>query len=146
MSRVARGVSWSVVLLLALVLVSGCSGDKKFKITGKVSIKSTGQMLTGATVFFRPQKNPDQFTSRGYVGADGTYSLSTVIADDGVPAGTYNVMVSIQAPSPEGKSRGAQSSSPIDRKYASFETSGLVFEVKPSGPFQFDMQLEPGPG
>ena len=142
MSRVTPGVLWSVVLLLAFV--SGCSGDKKFKITGKVSIKSTGQMLTGATVFFRPQQNPDQFTSRGYVGADGTYRLSTTGADDGVPAGNYNVMVSIQAPSPEGRNHG-KSSSPIDPKYASFETSGLEFEVKPSGPFQFDMQLDPGP-
>ena len=65
--------------------------------------------------------------SRGVVQTDGSFSLTTFEADDGVPAGHYKVSVYWRQP---GHDEGQDGSSLISERYSRPETSGLEVEVQ----------------
>ncbi|MCE9565952.1 MAG: hypothetical protein K8U57_28345 [Planctomycetes bacterium] len=84
---------------LALV-VAGCGADEPrlkptYPVRGSVFVND--KPATGAMVMFHPfplgsGKTPG-LTSRGTVGTDGTFRLTTYNTDDGAPAGEYAVTI-----------------------------------------------------
>jgi len=135
---------WPLLLLLAVVL--GCGDGKSFDVTGKVTMKSDGKPLEGATIVFRPVENPDSFSARGYVAEDGTYHLTTKNPNDGIPAGKYQIAVMAKLPRVDRDKVKGPPPSPIDPKYSKYESSGLEFTVSPQGPHVYDIQVDPNPG
>ena len=70
--------------------------------------------------------------------ADGSFQMSTLRANDGVPLGTYQVTVVQRRPflTPDGK----QGPNLLPEKYAATKTSGLEVEVKEGvGEVRFDL-------
>lgn len=88
--------------LLALALFAGCgSGDQpKFPELSPVKgvVQRGGQPVKGGVIRFTPDPDKPEFLTNSEVGADGTYSLSTVRTTDksgerksGAPPGKYKV-------------------------------------------------------
>ncbi len=119
------------LLLVGLTLIPlGCRGDASrpptFAVTGKVTID--GKPADKATVVFHPvgKSGVDAPKSRGQVGADGTFTLTTFGDNDGAPAGDYQVTVELWL-------AGARSDDPpsnrLSPKLARPETTPLTATV-----------------
>ena len=107
-----------------------CRGDAThpptFTVTGKVTID--GKPAEKATVVFHPvgKSGADAVKSRGQVGADGTFTLTTYSGNDGAPAGDYVVTVQLWA---AGVRSDESPSNRLNPKFATPETSGLSATV-----------------
>lgn len=114
------------------IMLAGCGG-KMGQVTGKVTIDN--QPVANATVSF--EDTVKHIRSSGVTNADGVYTLSTNVKDDGAPVGDYKVAV-IQA----GAADSSQGEPPrqFSKDFENISTSGLTFSVKP-GKSQFDIQL-----
>jgi hypothetical protein len=104
---VCRGAAFRVpaaVLLLVLVplLVAGCGRSNRlptFAVRGQVSYQ--GRPATAALVIFHPVAGGEQFADvrpTGRVAADGSFTLTTYQANDGAPAGEYDVTIDWREP------------------------------------------------
>ena len=128
----------NLLLLLVLLCAAGCGGQ--IKVEGKVTFSDDGLPLTAGTVNFVTET----FEARGFLQADGTYKLSSVGKDDGVPPGKYRVYVSDAIERfREGQEETAlEITVPlIDPKFASATESGLEFEVT-SSQRKFDFKVD----
>jgi len=76
-------------------------------------------------------------TARGDVGGDGSFELGTLKPGDGVPPGKYRAIVN---PPPMVNAEGPNIV-PFNAKFASFQTSGLEYEVKAGVKNVFSIQL-----
>ena len=114
---------------LALIPLA-CRGDVShlptFAVTGKVTID--GKPAEKATVVFHPvgKSGADAIKSRGQVGPDGTFTLTTYSGNDGAPAGEYLVTVQLWA---AGVRSDEAPSNRLNPKFATPETSGLTATV-----------------
>ena len=77
----------SVIALLVLFCAVGC-GDK-VQLRGTVTFSDDGSPLTVGTVIF----STETLEARGELQADGTYTLSSDRAGDGLPPGKYQVYI-----------------------------------------------------
>jgi hypothetical protein len=86
--------------LAALALVAGCGPSEPaqkpvFPVSGSVLVD--GKAAKGAVIMFHPLPISDGrfdiVRSRGTVGEDGSFKLSTYKTDDGAPEGDYAVTV-----------------------------------------------------
>jgi hypothetical protein len=117
-----------------LFALHGCgpANPPTYPVSGKVTLPD-GSPLAGASVEFEA-KGPDGklVNARGETGADGVYKLTTFVTDDGAIASEHRVIV---APPADTTPRNMEAGGPpkllIDRKYMSYETSGLTCTVKP---------------
>jgi hypothetical protein len=129
-------------------------------------VRSQGQPVADAVVRFHPVDpnvvkipegrqgypiaNPTTETS-----ADGTFRLSTYLADDGVPAGDYKVTVLVGAgqkgdadageeadPDAEGSDAPARKAPPSASKYRDPDTTPLRVTVKPDAENRFVFDLD----
>jgi hypothetical protein len=134
MPSIIRSGRQRSVVVLAL-LAAGCGGDKH-PLRGTVTFDDGTPITRGLVVFERTGGGPP-ITARGEIKPDGSYELSTDKPGDGVPAGTYRVLVNAMDLSdvPD-----EQKKLPFDFKYQKFETSGLEFEVK-AGPNEYPIKL-----
>ncbi len=92
-----------LIIVAAIGLLAGCGGDKKqpdFPDLHPVKgvVKRGGQPVKGGAVQFVPDPAKPEFLTNSEVGADGTFTLSTVRTTDskgerkpGAPVGTYKV-------------------------------------------------------
>jgi len=131
MSRTSSLLSVSLASCVATVALTltGCGGEETTIPTYPVS----GQVLRGdkpifyATVVLHPKSNigDQSLRPRGVTDPDGKFALTTFTADDGAPAGDYDVSVTQwTTDKPE--------EGPINRlaaKYADPATSGLKITV-----------------
>jgi len=124
-----------VFLLLAF---SGCGGDK-VPLKGKVTFKEDGSPLTRGMVCFET----DTFRARGTLNSDGTYQVTSVKDNDGIPPGFYKVYIFGAEDSVEDAPgmNAARSASLVAAKYTNKETSGISVEVDAKTK-QFDFQVE----
>jgi len=125
-----------VFLLLAF---SGCGGDK-VPLKGKVTFKEDGSPLTRGMVCFET----DTFRARGPLNPDGTYQVSSVKENDGIPKGSYKVYIFGAEDATEATSGGmnaARSAPMIAKKYTDKETSGITAEVDGKTK-QFNFEVE----
>lgn len=119
-------------VLLGALTLTGCGG-RMGQVTGKVTIDN--QPVVNATVSFEDAVT--HVRASGVTDAEGIYSLSTNVKDDGAPVGDYKVAV-IQA----GPADSSQGDPPrqFPKSFENPETSGLTFSVKP-GKNRFDIEL-----
>lgn len=134
-------------------IFSGCGGGGDVvPVTGKVTFQ--GKPVPQATVTFTPDEAGK--LSVGTTGEDGTYELKVAGSEDqfGAKAGSHRVSITAmlyEDPSQSAQSEGVGSMAMMASKakmrsllpptYASPSTSGLTFEVKPSGENEANFDL-----
>jgi hypothetical protein len=119
--------------LMALVCAAaGCddrsAGPKTYPVKGRTSFQEDGQPMTAGMVQFESTTDAN-LNGRGDLGADGTFTLSTIVGDKkvgGLAAGTYRAWVL----PPQGADHAAR---PLVAR-------GL-FKVDPAGPNEFTLTL-----
>jgi hypothetical protein len=117
----------SFTLSLSLLLLTGCGGNIQLK--GKVVFSDDGSPVPIGTVCFEM----DSYLARGNLQSDGTFAVSSIKENDGLPKGTYRVYIT-------GSQKLIGTSimglplyeSLIDEKYAATNTSGITIDVSPS--------------
>ncbi|MDX1945494.1 MAG: hypothetical protein SFU86_08795 [Pirellulaceae bacterium] len=118
--------------LLAL-LATGCGprNPPTYPVTGKVTLED-GTPLAGAQVEFEG-KTPagETINASGETGPDGVYMLTTFEKGDGAVAGEHRVIVAPPANVTPSNFSGPPPRDIIDRKFRSYESSGLSFTVQP---------------
>ena len=114
-------------LSLSLLVLAGC-GDK-VGLRGKATFLDDGSPVPTGTVCFET----DTYLARGDLRPDGTFTVGSLKANDGLPAGKYRVYIS-GAQKSIGQDKDGMDiyESLIDEKYASGSTSGIEIEVTPS--------------
>ena len=133
-------------MILIILMAVGCG--RNVKVTGKVTFPDGSPLTVGKVVF-----ETDSFVATGPLLPDGTYTLGSIKAKDGVPPGTYRVAVAgaMQASGTQNMTSGSGNVSStiavtlyspvIAKQFTSAETSGITCEVKKS--MTFDFQVEP---
>jgi hypothetical protein len=125
---------WAALLLLGLG--AGC-GSGLQPVRGKVTYPD-GTPVTEGTVVFESTEAEKAVTARGQIQPDGSYELGTHRPGDGAPPGKYRVLV---APKNDPNAVDKPQRPPaFDPRFAAFNTSELVFEVK-SGANEFPIQV-----
>ncbi|MDR0609970.1 MAG: hypothetical protein LBG58_07670 [Planctomycetaceae bacterium] len=119
--------------LLIFCIGTGCA--KNVRLGGQVTYSDDGSPLTTGTVCFET----DTYTARGSLKPDGTYTLTSVTQNDGLPTGQYRVSV-LNAVKGFGED-DATNIPLIDPKYGRGDTSGITFHVTPSSN-RFDFTVE----
>ena len=122
-----------VILLCLVVILSGCSGDKK-KVSGKVTF-SDGKPVTSGKVNF----STDTYQANGTIQSDGSYQMGSIGEKDGVPPGEYKVFVT-----GVGRMEGMALLPLCEEKYLNAHTSGLTITI-PAPNNKYDLVLEPHP-
>jgi len=128
---------WLIICLCALLL-QGCGNQ--VNVSGRVTFPD-GEPLTRGEVRFQTPT----FMATGDIQPDGSYVLSSLGTNDGIPRGTYTVTVSAFADT--GSTAGMSPSdvppaqSLIDLRFNSPATSGLSVDVQ--GTTVFDFEVEP---
>ena len=87
--------------------------------------------LAGGTVSFRSSDNSTHLTARGEINDNGEFTLTTFEPGDGAVTGRHQAIVTppIQR-APRGGGWEAPPTMPkINRRFSSFDTSGLEFDV-----------------
>ncbi len=146
-------------MLLVTVLASGCSEDsaeptgEQATVTGKVTYDGTPVTLDSSVVF---SCLDPAVTAAGEIDSLGNYTLRPANPDVGIPIGRYRVMIRPPAPPPvqmgseeykqimqqgaNAEAARTPTAGDIPEKFTSFDTSGIVLELKP-GPNTFDFDL-----
>ncbi len=115
--------------LVLVILASGCSSGR-YPVTGRVTYED-GSPVEAGTVIGEATVDGKPVGVQGNIGADGSFSWGTDRAGDGAVPGNYRVIV---MPVALGDSELAEGKQPaVDGKYTKFDTSGITFEVKPTG-------------
>ena len=132
--------SWRHAALWALVLAAGCGRSGLYPVKGKV-VFPEGTPLTAGTVEFGPVDKSILLAPRAEIHGDGTFRASTYSEGDGAPPGQYRVLIT----PPEQLDPGQARPLPFDRRFSSFETSGLEYTVKPGENEFLTITVEPRP-
>lgn len=121
-----------VFTLLLLLISAGCS--KNVSLYGEVQFSDGTPLNTGIVCF-----QNDKGVSRGPIQEDGTFTVSTLEDDDGIPPGTYKVFIAGAFRGDAATDAAANSDGGIpegkvfpliDLKQMNPDTSGLTCEVK----------------
>jgi len=125
---------FALALCCLVILTGGCGSGMK-QLTGKVTFEDGSPVTLGSVIFVQ-----GSFQSRGDIRPDGTYTVGTNAAKDGIPPGEYRVYITGVM---EERGMGADGMpnyvSLIDEKYTSPETSGLTYTA---GTSPFNITLE----
>lgn len=112
----------------------GSGGPKAYPVTGTVKLKG-GDVLKQGNIQFQSKK----FTGSGTIGADGKYTVSSMGAGDGIPEGTYKVvLLSTSTGGGYGAPEGSKETRVIDAKYEGQDTSPIEVKV-PGGTYDFEV-------
>ncbi|MCL2623192.1 MAG: hypothetical protein FWD31_05930 [Planctomycetaceae bacterium] len=130
--------TYVITIALFMLAFYGCGENSRLK--GKVTF-SDGQPVTAGTVNF----STPTYQARGEIKPDGTYTVSSLGKNDGLPRGEYAVSLT-------GVMKfktNANSAMPVpvilcDEKYSLPETSELKCTVPAPGN-RFDIVLDPHP-
>src|SRR5262245_35991478 len=121
--------------LLPLIALAGCSSTGRlptYPVTGQILYN--GEPLKGVDVAFHrvDPKNDTGYPPHATTDADGKFTLSTFLKDDGAPAGEFRVAVAFAVEAiDEGSDQGKRLSFQVPEKYHRAETSGLTVTIKP---------------
>lgn len=120
----------NIIPLLLLFVTVGCGGPKKVPVEGKVvwGDGSDAVELVGGAVEFNSEE--PRFSARGEIRPDATFRMDTDGPNDGVPLGTYRVLVTEPFRDPD--RRGPPPL--LDPRFHDFTTSGLQVTVEPGIP------------
>lgn len=124
-----------VTLLLPCLLLTGC-GSGLIAVSGKITLEDGTPLKTGK-VFFISGINQGE----GTIQPDGTYQMSFKKKNDGIPKGSYRVLVTGAFFTPDDfvstDDMDTGERPMIDPKYAETETSPLTCEVPGEGGYDF---------
>ena len=124
-----------VLCLLLCLVAAGCSGNKR--LNGTVTFTDGEPAPNGMVNFLK-----DNFMSRGEVQPDGSYTLSSERANDGIPPVEYKVYVTGITEMPPSQPGMMVPPIPIcDPKFEDPDTSGLTCKIPAPGN-RFDFQIE----
>ncbi|MCI0455817.1 MAG: hypothetical protein L0Z62_02395 [Gemmataceae bacterium] len=133
----ASSTRWRLAALLSLVVAAGCGRSGLYRVEGKV-VFPDGTPLTGGTVVFGPVDKDALLSPRGELRPDGTFQMSTHKEGDGAPEGKYRVLVApLEAEDVEGPPPPS-----FDRRFSSFDKSGLEYTVQPGKNDFFTITIE----
>ena len=127
---------FAVSFALLFLFFSGCGNNKQ--VTGKVTFSDGKPVLTGTVIFVS-----GNFQARGEI-EEGSYRLSSLSQNDGLPPGEYKVYVTGVLKPSDGKSGMGSFVSLCDDKYGNESTSGLACKVPVPGN-TYDIVLDPHP-
>jgi hypothetical protein len=122
--------------VLAIVLVVAGCGARSYPVHGQVvwSDGTPAKELAGGFVTFDSEEA--DLSARGEISTDGSFVLSNLKKDDGLPPGRYQVMVAAPEPDPSEPpdSLAVKGRNLLPPKYQIYETSGLAqtVEAKPN--------------
>lgn len=113
----------------ACLLLSGCSDQMPtYPVSGQVRFANGGVVHVG-TVELKSREHNLQ--ARGQIESDGSFTLTTYKEGDGAVAGMHDCVI-VQFVMAEGISGHKPSKvGVVDRRYASYATSGLKAEIVP---------------
>ncbi|WP_254507589.1 hypothetical protein [Anatilimnocola floriformis] len=119
-------------LVLSLLALAGCGGQRTWPVNGTAKLKNGGDVgqLKGHTVSFeQTAPGPDGKTSSatGEIDADGKFQLSTNATNDGAFPGKYRVAVT----PPIGPVDGPKAAAVIHPKHQQLGTSGIEITIEP---------------
>ena len=115
-------------LLGFLLLALGCGSDK-VGLSGKVTFSDDNSPLTVGTVYFATAS----YEASGEIKEDGTYKVSSVSENDGIPPGEYQVYIlGAEKNLSPSTNTYAQMEPLIDKKFTSKGTSGLTVKIDKS--------------
>jgi hypothetical protein len=126
-----------LVLIATLGVASGCDkgGIDTYPVVGTVLIDS--RPADGAMVVFVPTSTSEEAERKrpfGIANGEGRFSLTTLVEEDGAPAGEYKVLIQWPMPSkPDDQRVGRRGALGPDRlrgKYFNLEKSVLTATVK----------------
>jgi hypothetical protein len=94
--RSKSGLKFALLISVSLGMLVGCSGETRLPVVpvqGLVSYQ--GKPLANALVVMHPvdKSNPAATTCRASTKSDGTFEVTTYLANDGAPVGEYIVTV-----------------------------------------------------
>jgi len=115
---------------------AGCN-SKHVPLGGKVVYSDDGSPLTVGEVCLEA----NDFTARGKLGEDGTYTIGSLTDTDGLPPGKYTVSILGAVKYVPGPNGHPIPEPLIDKKYSRGATSGLVVEAA-AGNRRFDFTVE----
>jgi len=116
-----------LVAFIALIIV-GC-GPARHQVNGKVTYED-GSPLEEGNVVGEATIDGKLVSVQGNVQKDGTFKWGGEKSGDGAAPGTYRVIV---LPRGLGDAEVAEGKLPaVDKKFTSFDTSEITFEVKSS--------------
>ena len=125
-----------LALSLSLLVLTGC-GDK-VGLRGKAVFSDDGSPVPVGTVCFET----DSYLARGDLRTDGTFTVGSLKASDGLPAGSYRVYISGAQKSIGTDDQGMELYELlIDPKFTSGTTSGITIDVTPSTKF-FEVKVD----
>ena len=121
-----------IIPILLLITIAGCGGKPNVK--GKVVFSDDKTPVKQGIVIFENEKG----IARGQIDENGTYTIGSEKATDGLQAGTYKVYL---AGTEIFDSSGGfpKMEYVVDRKYDKPETSGLTVEVKKSRTYDLEI-------
>src|SRR5262245_32710620 len=130
----AKWIPWGRVcpFIGLFMFVVGCGSGGIYPVEGQVTWKdgSPANNLAGSLVFF--ESSEKKTSSRGSIGPDGSFQLTTNKENDGAPAGEHTVLIiEIGRKSLGGPDSSAIAPGKIDTRYATPATSDLRAAVKP---------------
>jgi hypothetical protein len=140
-----RSMPRSMTCLLLCLALAGCGGaanstplPKTEPVTGTVTLDD--EPLDGANVTFIPTGNTKGIECSGRTDSAGVYTPQQVRGEDGVPAGSYKVVIS----------RFLRNGQPVDPN-ESGDVGGVLTESLPSqysnpGTTELTAKVEPGGG
>ncbi len=111
-----RRTSWlSCVSLcgMGLLAISGCGGVKTVPVTGTVTLD--GKTLDGVSIVFVPTEKEGK-QANGRTDASGTFTLSSVGADQGALPGSYKVGLSKLKEGPAEAGKAVEGQAPKERR------------------------------
>lgn len=117
----------SIAILLVVIAIACCGcGGRMQPVQGVITYSdgAPAKDLAGGTIEFDSLE--ESLSARGAIEADGSFQLTTLHENDGVPVGKYRVLIAMPGPTGDEKVRVI-----LDPKYSSFETSGLTVEIEP---------------
>jgi hypothetical protein len=125
-------VGWSLVLLV----LTGCSSGRS-TVKGKVTYED-GSPVESGTIIAEATVNGKLVGVQGMILKDGSFEWGADQPGDGALPGQYRVKLIAGGISDYQASLGMTAN--IEGKYASFDSSGLSFEVKP-GPNEYTITI-----
>lgn len=117
------------LLLLGLALLPGC-GSGLVPVYGQVTYED-GVPVEEGTVIGEALIDSRPMMVQGDLGKGGRFEWGTYRPKDGALPGSYKVMVIPRTLSEAESSKGVTPA--VHKKYSSFESSGISFEVKGNG-------------
>lgn len=128
-------------ICIGILSLVGCGSgrEKTYPVEGLVVFKDGSHVKVG-TVETKSLRTGAQ--ARGTIDKDGRFSLTTFEDNDGAVAGDHQVVI-VQFIQVEGiKNYRPSTMGVVNRKHASYATSGLVLRVDPKGPNQVKLEVE----